>query len=204
VPAPHTILRGVRKLPPATVRVIDADGRSRDRLYWRPAYVRDPAHAGMNAYDWSEAVGVALRTAVRRRLVADVPVGVLLSGGLDSSMIVALLAETGQQGLQTFSIGFDSAGGEQGDEFRYSDLVADAFATDHHRIHVGTPDLVPAVERTIAAMSEPMGTYDVVAFYLLCEQVSRHVKVAQSGQGADEVFAGYQYHQPFTAGPRAA
>jgi len=98
VPAPHTILRGVRKLPAATVRVVEADGRSRDRVYWRPDYVRDPAHAGMTAHDWSETIGAALRTAVRRRVVADVPVGVLLSGGLDSSMIVALLAETGARG----------------------------------------------------------------------------------------------------------
>jgi asparagine synthase (glutamine-hydrolysing) len=203
VPAPHTILRGVRKLPPATVRVIEADGRSREHVYWRPAYVRDPQRAGMDAAGWRDAVGDALRTAVKRRLVADVPVGVLLSGGLDSSLIVALLAETGAAGLQTFSIGFEDAGGEQGDEFRYSDLVAETFATDHHRIRVPTSDLLPAVEHTIAAMAEPMGTHDVVGFYLLCEQVSRHVKVAQSGQGADEVFAGYRYHRPFIGAPRA-
>jgi asparagine synthase (glutamine-hydrolysing) len=202
VPAPHTILRGVRKLPPATVRVIDADGRSSDRVYWRPDYVRDPALAGMAAADWRDAVGAALRTAVRRRLVADVPVGVLLSGGLDSSLIVALLAESGGQDLRTFSIGFEDAGGERGDEFRYSDLVADTFGTDHQRIRVPTPELAPAVERTIEAMAEPQGTHDVVAFYLLCEQVSQHVKVAQSGQGADEVFAGYRYHQPFADAPR--
>ena len=90
---PRTILRGVRKLPPATVRVVEADGRSRDRVYWRPTYLRDPAHTGWDEQDWRSAVGDALRTAVRRRLVADVPVGVLLSGGLDSSLIVALLAE---------------------------------------------------------------------------------------------------------------
>ena len=204
VPAPHTVLRGVRKLPPATVRVVEADGRSREHVYWRPDYVRDPGRARMDPRDWQDAVGAALRTAVDRRLVADVPVGVLLSGGLDSSLIVALLAESGQHALQTFSIGFDSAAGEEGDEFRYSDLVARTFGSDHHRIHVGTPDLLPAVEQTILAMAEPMVTHDVVAFYLLCDQVARQVKVAQSGQGADEVFAGYRYHQPFAGAPRAA
>jgi len=204
VPAPRTILKGVRKVPPATVRVIESDGRSRDRVYWRPEYVRDPAHAHMDEHDWQEALGDALRTAVERRLVADVLVGVLLSGGLDSSLITALLAEAGQGDLKTFSIGFESAGGEQGDEFRYSDLVARTYGTDHHRIRVGNTELVPAVERAIAAMAEPMGSHDVVAFHLLSEQVSQHVKVAQSGQGADEVFAGYGYHQPFANAPRTA
>ncbi|MEV5768518.1 N-acetylglutaminylglutamine amidotransferase [Micromonospora sp. NPDC052213] len=202
VPAPRTVLRGVRKLPPATVRVVEADGRSREHVYWRPAYARDPAHGGMDARDWRAAIGGALRTAVRRRLVADVPVGVLLSGGLDSSMIVALLAEAGQHHLQTFSIGFDSRGGEVGDEFHYSDLVARAFDTDHHRIRLADDDLVPAVRRTVHAMTEPMGSHDVVAFHLLSEQVAQHVKVAQSGQGADEVFAGYGYHQPLARVPR--
>ncbi|MGC5054880.1 N-acetylglutaminylglutamine amidotransferase [Micromonospora sp. DT48] len=203
VPAPRTILRGVRKLPPATVRVVEADGGSRDRVYWRPDYVRDPAHADWDARDWRAAIGDALRTAVRRRLVADVPVGVLLSGGLDSSLIVALLAEAGQQHLRTFSIGFDSRHGETGDEFHYSDLVARAYDTDHVRIRLANDDLVPAVRRTIDAMTEPMGSHDVVAFHLLSEQVAAHVKVAQSGQGADEVFAGYGYHHPLTEVPRA-
>ncbi|PZG21182.1 N-acetylglutaminylglutamine amidotransferase [Micromonospora craterilacus] len=203
VPAPRTVLRGVRKLPPATVRVVEADGGSRERVYWRPDYRRDPAHTGWEAGDWQEAVGAALRAAVRRRLVADVPVGVLLSGGLDSSLIVALLAEAGQERLRTFSIGFDSRDGEAGDEFHYSDLVARAYGTDHQRIRLGDDDLGPAVRRAVAAMAEPMGSHDVVAFHLLCEQVARHVKVAQSGQGADEVFAGYGYHQPLRRTPRA-
>ncbi|MGC4804664.1 N-acetylglutaminylglutamine amidotransferase [Micromonospora sp. DT233] len=202
VPAPRTILRGVRKLPPATVRVVEADGRSRERVYWRPDYVRDPAHAGWDAEDWRGAIGDALRTAVRRRLVADVPVGLLLSGGLDSSLIVALLAEAGQEQLRTFSIGFDSRGDEAGDEFHYSDLVARAYGTDHHRIRLSDDDLVPALRHAVEAMTEPMGSHDVVAFHLLSEQVARHVKVAQSGQGADEVFAGYGYHQPFPGVPR--
>ncbi|BCJ59656.1 N-acetylglutaminylglutamine amidotransferase [Micromonospora endophytica] len=202
VPAPHTILRGVRKLPPSTVRVVEADGRSRERVYWRPDYVRDPAHTGWDAQDWQAAIGDALRTAVARRLVADVPVGVLLSGGLDSSLIVALLAEAGQDRLRTFSIGFDSRGDETGDEFHYSDLVARAYGTDHERIQLSDEDLVPAVRRTVEAMTEPMGSHDVVAFHLLSEQVARHVKVAQSGQGADEVFAGYGYHQSLAEVPR--
>ncbi len=124
------------------------------------------------------------------------PVGVLLSGGLDSSLITALLAEGGQESLQTFSIGFESHGEIEGDEFRYSDVVARQFATDHHQIRIPSVDLPGALADAIGAMSEPMVSHDVVAFYLLSEEVARHVKVVQSGQGADEVFAGYRWYPP--------
>jgi asparagine synthase (glutamine-hydrolysing) len=196
VPAPLTIYRGVRKLPPATVRVIQPDGSHADTLYWTPEFGRDPDKASWSAGDWEAALMDALRTAVERRMVADVPVGVLLSGGIDSSIVVALLAEHGQHGLATFSIGFDSSDGESGDEYFYSDLVAKTFDTDHHKIHVDTSKLVPAIPETIAAMSEPMVSHDCVAFYLLSAEVSKSVKVVQSGQGADEILAGYSWYPP--------
>ncbi len=196
VPAPLTIYRGVRKLPPATVRVIQPDGSHSDTGYWTPEFRRDPARASWSARDWQDALMDALRTAVERRMVADVPVGVLLSGGIDSSIVVALLAEQGQHGLATFSIGFDSAGGESGDEYFYSDLIAKTFDTDHHKIHIDSSRLLPAVPKTIAAMSEPMVSHDCVAFYLLSEEVSKSVKVVQSGQGADEILAGYDWYPP--------
>lgn len=199
VPAPRTILAGVRKLPPATVRVVTPDGGHRDRVYWKPDYVRRQDQALWTPDDWREALHQALRTAVARRLVADVPVGVLLSGGLDSSLLVALLAEAGQAGLNTFSIGFDGTGGESGDEFEYSDLIARNFGTDHHRLHIPVSEFAPAVADAVAAMPEPMASHDVPAFFLLSKAVSEHVKVVQSGQGADEVFAGYAYHQPAAA-----
>jgi asparagine synthase (glutamine-hydrolysing) len=196
VPAPRTIYRGVRKLPPATVRVIQPDGSHADTVYWIPVFERDPGRARWSARDWQDALMDALRTAVERRMVADVPVGVLLSGGIDSSIVVALLAEHGQHGLATFSIGFDSAGGESGDEYSYSDLIAGTFATNHHKIHIDSSRLLPAVPKTIAAMSEPMVSHDCVAFYLLSEEVSKSVKVVQSGQGADEILAGYDWYPP--------
>ncbi|MFI6655285.1 N-acetylglutaminylglutamine amidotransferase [Streptomyces sp. NPDC050523] len=194
VPAPHTVLNGVRKLPPATVRVVEPDGTHRDHCYWQPSYTRRVEYAGMGADEWRDAVLDALRTAVRRRMVSDVEVGVLLSGGLDSSLIVALLADEGQRDLMTFSIGFESEGGEQGDEFRYSDLVAREFGTDHRQLLVPSDRVSTALDGAVAAMSEPMISHDVVAFYLLSEQVSKEVKVVQSGQGADEVFAGYHWY----------
>jgi asparagine synthase (glutamine-hydrolysing) len=196
VPAPRTILNGVRKLPPATIRVIDPDGSSRERTYWDATYERDPAKADWTPRDWEDAILESLRTAVRRRLVADVPVGVLLSGGLDSSLVVGLLAEEGQHGLNTFSIGFEAVGGEEGDEFKYSDVIARQFETEHHQIRIDTARTLPALEDAIAAMSEPMVSHDVVAFFLLSQEVSKHVKVVQSGQGADEVFGGYHWYPP--------
>src|SRR5271156_4943949 len=196
VPAPRTIYRGVQKLPPATVRVIQPDGSHTDTVYWNPEFRRDRDKASWSASDWQGALIDALRTGVKRRMVADVPVGVLLSGGIDSSVVVALLAEQGQHGLATFSIGFDSAGGQSGDEYYSSDMVAKAFDTDHHKIHIDNSRLLPALPKTIAAMSEPMVSHDCVAFYLLSEEVSKSIKVVQSGQGADEILAGYFWYPP--------
>ncbi|MGH3782413.1 MAG: N-acetylglutaminylglutamine amidotransferase [Pseudonocardiaceae bacterium] len=201
VPAPRTILTGMQKLPPATVRTVHPDGRHEDREYWRPAFSR--GGRGRNITDWPGAVLDALRLAVQRRMVADVPVGVLLSGGIDSSLVVALLAEGGHQRLRTFSVGFEAAAGESGDEFVYSDQVSAHFDTDHQKIMVSSDRLLPAVDATIDEMSEPMVSHDCVAFYLLSQEVSRSVTVVQSGQGADEIFAGYDWYPPLASVPRA-
>lgn len=196
VPPPRTILKGVRKLPPATVRVIEADGRERDLVYWSVDYDRSSQDIARPVGEWQEMLRASLTEAVRRRMIADVPVGVLLSGGVDSSLIVGLLAELGQEGLKTFSIGFEAANQESGDEFVYSDLIARHFGTDHTKTFIPSSDLLSALPGTIGAMSEPMVSYDNVAFYLLSQEVSKHVKVVQSGQGADEVFAGYHWYPP--------
>jgi asparagine synthase (glutamine-hydrolysing) len=195
VPAPDTILTGVEKLPPATVMTVEADGAIRQEKFWSLTFGPRPEESEYSADDWEAAVLDGLRQAVKRRLVADVPVGALLSGGLDSSLIVALLAEAGAH-LSTFSIGFDSVDAERGDEFQYSDIIVRHFGTDHTRMKVDTARVLPALDGCIAAMSEPMMSHDAVAFYLLSEEVSRHVKVVQSGQGADEVFAGYHWYPP--------
>ncbi|PRY16790.1 N-acetylglutaminylglutamine amidotransferase [Kineococcus rhizosphaerae] len=202
VPAPRTVLTGVRKLPPATVRVVEPDGTTRDTTYWVPQFTRSPEFADLSPREWEQGLLERLRIAVERRMVADVPVGVLLSGGLDSSLVVALLAEAGQRDLATFSIGFDAAGGESGDEYEYSSLVARRFGTAHHRLHVDSARLLPGIDDAVAAMGEPMVSHDCVAFLLLSEEVSRHVKVVQSGQGADEVLGGYDWYPPLAGVPR--
>ncbi len=193
VPPPHTMLSGIEKLPPATVATFDENGHRSDHVYWKMDFEpRDD----LSYEEHRDAVTAALRTAVDRRMVADVPVGVLLSGGVDSSLIVGLLAEAGQQGLKTFSIGFEEASGEKGDEFQYSDLIAEHFSTDHTKIFVPSSRLIVNLPGTIRAMSEPMVSYDNIGFYLLSEEVSNHVRVVQSGQGADEVFGGYHWYPP--------
>lgn len=196
VPAPRTILRGVTKLPPATILTIEPDGTRRERVYWNPPFERRD-----DVDDWPGAVREALRRAVRRRMVADVPVGILLSGGLDSSLIVALLAREGQTGLATFSIGFEDVGDRSGDEFEFSDLIAREFATDHHQMRIDRRRLVEALPQAIEAMSEPMVSHDCVAFWLLSEAVRRERKVVQSGQGADEVLGGYDWYPPLLDAP---
>jgi asparagine synthase (glutamine-hydrolysing) len=117
-------------------------------------------------------------------------------------LIVGLLAAAGQSELNTFSIGFESLGGMAGDEFEYSDLIAHTFGTRHHQIRIDNARLVPAVTPAVRAMSEPMISHDAVAFYLLSQEVVKHVKVVQSGQGADEIFAGYEWYPPLALVPR--
>jgi asparagine synthase (glutamine-hydrolysing) len=139
---------------------------------------------------------------VRRRLdIADVPVGVLLSGGLDSSLLVALLAESGVDDLLTFSIGFEDQPEERGSEFEYSDQVAARYATKHHKYLIPNEDVLKRLPEAVTCMAEPMVGQDAVAFYLLAERVSRAVKVVQSGQGADEVFGGYFWYPLMEAEP---
>jgi len=193
IPAPRTILTGVRKLRPAHWLRIDADGRRTERAYWqldatRPAETRSEA-------EWVELIHDALQRAVQKRMeIADVPVGVLLSGGLDSSLLVALLAENGVRDLHTFSVGFEDTPEESGSEFEYSDPVAARYGTRHHRFRVANSEVLKRLPEAVDAMAEPMFGQDAVAFYLLGEQVSREIKVVQSGQGADEVFGGYFWY----------
>ncbi|MBS1223871.1 MAG: Asparagine synthase (glutamine-hydrolyzing) [Proteobacteria bacterium] len=198
IPAPRTILQGIRKLAPATTMTVDASGHERTRVYWhlkalRPAEPRDEA-------EWTEAVHAALRLAVRRRLdIADVPVGVLLSGGLDSSLLVALLAETGVHDLRTFSVGFEDQPEEKGSEFEYSDQVVARYQTRHHKYLIPNDQVLQRLPEAVTCMAEPMVGQDAVAFFLLAERVSQAVKVVQSGQGADEVFGGYFWYPRMVA-----
>lgn len=196
VPPPHTILRGVKKLAPGTMMTVSADGKCSTTQWWNLDFKRSEDDERRSFDDWKSDVLDALRLAVKRRLVADVPVGVLLSGGLDSSLITGLLAEAGTQNLRTYAIGFEAVDEEAGDEYYYSDLVSRHYGTVHEKLHIPAANLLEALPRAITAMAEPMVSHDCVAFYLLSQAVAQHSKVVQSGQGADEVFGGYHWYPP--------
>ncbi len=198
IPAPRTILRGVRKVAPGTTLTITPNGRVNERRYWRLSAER-PAEE-RSTQEWIDDVHKALTLAVERRLnIADVPVGVLLSGGLDSSLLVGLLAEAGVKDLLTFSVGFEDQPEEKGSEFEYSDQVVERFGTRHHKFLIPNDGVLDRLPEAVEQMAEPMVGQDAVAFYLLAERVSREVKVVQSGQGADEVFGGYFWYPRMAA-----
>ncbi len=196
VPPDGTIITGIKKLAPATILTVEADGRMAKKRYWDLCFDRDRADEERSFEEWRERLLEELRQAVRKRQLAAVDVGVLLSGGVDSSLLVGLMAEAGTEGLHTYSVGFESVNEEKGDEFEYSDIVAAEFGTSHHKIEVSSDELLTQLPAAIAAMSEPMVSHDCIGFYLLSREVSRTCRAVQSGQGADEVFGGYHWYPP--------
>ncbi|MAC45704.1 MAG: N-acetylglutaminylglutamine amidotransferase [Oceanospirillum sp.] len=196
VPAPKTLLKEIKKVEPGTYQVWREGQKLQEIRWWQLSNKQLSSDKGMSTEDWKEALLRRLHRAVERRSIADVPVGVLLSGGVDSSLITGLLAQYSTQPLHTYSIGFESSGGERGDEFEYSDLIAKHFGTEHHKIEIPSHELLKHLPESFKAMSEPMVSYDNIAFWLLSREVSKDMKVVQSGQGADEVFGGYHWYPP--------
>ncbi|WP_312570460.1 N-acetylglutaminylglutamine amidotransferase [Stutzerimonas balearica] len=195
VPAPDTLIAGIEKMSPASWMRIDSQGTVTTQRWWELRFGADESEQDYSFEDWQQKTLDTLREAVAIRQRAAVDVGVLLSGGVDSSLLVGLLREAGVgENLLTFSIGFEDAGGERGDEFKYSDLVARHFQTRHHQLRIREREILEQLPAAFRAMSEPMVSHDCIAFYLLAREVSRHCKVVQSGQGADELFAGYHWY----------
>ena len=193
VPAPNTIISGIQKVKPATVITINTKGLLKEKTYWHPSANRSERSLSDNEY--VEKTHELLTAAVTKRMdAADVPIGVLLSGGLDSSLLVALLKEAGHEDIRTFSIGFEDIDNEAGSEFEYSDQIVSKFKTQHQKYVVSNAEVLPRLSEAVMNMAEPMVGQDAVAFYLLSEQVSKHIKVVLSGQGADEAFAGYFWY----------
>ena len=193
VPAPNTIINGIKKLKPGTYIVLSEKGDIKEQTYWHPSATRPEGN--VSEEDYIARTHELLTAAVTKRMAAsDVPIGVLLSGGLDSSLIVALLKEAGHRDIRTFSIGFEDIDDESGSEFEYSDQVVSKFNTDHKKYLLSNQEVLPRLSEAVMNMSEPMVGQDAIAFYLLSEQVSKHTKVVLSGQGADEAFAGYFWY----------
>lgn len=195
VPAPDTLIAGIEKMPPGHWLRVQADGRIEQQRWWSLPFGAREDEQNYTFEDWQERTLAALRDSVALRQRAAVDVGVLLSGGVDSSLLVGLLREAGAaDNLLTFSIGFEDAGGERGDEFKYSDLIANHYQTRHHQLRIQEKEILEQLPAAFQAMSEPMVSHDCIAFYLLSREVSKHCKVVQSGQGADELFAGYHWY----------
>ena len=193
VPAPNTIINGIQKVKPATAITINTKGLLKEKTYWHPSANRSERNLSDDEY--VEKAHELLTAAVTKRMdAADVPIGVLLSGGLDSSLLVALLKEAGHEDIRTFSIGFEDIDNEAGSEFEYSDQIVSKFKTQHQKYVVSNAEVLPRLAEAVMNMAEPMVGQDAVAFYLLSEQVSKHIKVVLSGQGADEAFAGYFWY----------
>jgi asparagine synthase (glutamine-hydrolysing) len=184
VPAPLTAFRGVSKLPPATTLVY-GDGRYSTRRYWKLDYTRK--HDVKDASELRHGIRESLRSAVRRRMVADVPLGAFLSGGIDSSAVVAAMAEASSQPVKTFSIGFEH---EAFNELPFAREVAERFGTDHHELMV-KPDAVELLPRIVRHFGEPFADSSAIPSFYLAEATRRHVTVALNGDGGDESFAGY-------------
>jgi asparagine synthase (glutamine-hydrolysing) len=183
VPGHGTALRGVRKVPPGHVLVVEGDSERLER-YWEPAAAEQSASDD----EWLDRVRTAVDAAVRKRLVADVPLGALLSGGIDSSVVVALMAQASAEPVRTFTVGFSD---ERYDERAHARAVAQHFGTVHEELEI-VEDVAATLPRLTAAYDEPLGDEAAFPTFLIAEQARRHVTVALSGDGGDEAFAGYE------------
>ena len=183
VPGEATALRGVRKVPPGHVLVAEGETERIER-YWQP----EPAEASAHEEEWLERVRATVAEAVKKRLVADVPLGALLSGGIDSSIVVALMAQASSQPVRTFTVGFAD---QRYDERPYARAVAERYGTVHEELAI-EEDVAETLQRLAAAYDEPLGDEAAFPTFLIAEQARRHVTVALAGDGGDEAFAGYE------------
>jgi asparagine synthase (glutamine-hydrolysing) len=183
VPGTRTGLRGVQRLEPGSLLVVE-NGHEHVERYWQPRIEREVASDD----EWLERVRAAVTDAVRKRLASDVPLGALLSGGIDSAVVVALMAGASPDPVRTFTVGFADAAY---DERHYARAVADRFGTRHEEI-VLEPDAAATLPRLAAAFDEPLGDEAALPLFLICEAARRKVTVALVGDGGDESFAGYE------------
>jgi asparagine synthase (glutamine-hydrolysing) len=191
---PRTPLAGVHKLMPGHRLVVDEHG-PRTEAYW--SYPRPQAREGLSDAEWQELLLGEMESAVVSRLMSDVPLGAMLSGGLDSSVIVALMARNMREPVKTFSVGFveDGDGNELGD----AKLVSEALGTDHHALELSIHDPSLDLDTLVHQMDEPLADLSSLGFTALSQLAAQHVTVALSGQGADELLGGYNKHRAAAA-----
>ena len=190
VPCPRTIYSAIRQLEPGTTMTVAADGRTNSSRYWSvPVSAEDDRPESQWISDCEEA----LRAAVESHLVSDVPVGAFLSGGVDSGLMVALMADILGRPVETFTVGFKDAGSSFMDERVYARALAERYKLNHHEIDV-TPDFENIIWEIVAAFDQPFADDSVVPSYYVSKVAAEHVKVAMTGLGGDELFGGYRRH----------
>lgn len=192
VPTPNTFFEGIKSVPPGHVLTLEPGGEPAIERYWElrlPGVNGGPPTLDIGLDEAAGEVRRLLQEAIRRRMIADVPLGAFLSGGIDSSAIVALMAGVMGEPVKTFTIGFDDRDGF--DERPFARAVATRFATEHHEAVVH-PEAVELVERLVWHHDQPFGDSSAVPTFLLNEVAREHVTVALSGDGGDELFAGYE------------
>ena len=202
VPAPRTIFRAIRKLPPASTLILSLDGGEPVvSRYWNLRFAPD---ASVSEADWVDRLRGQLTDAVRCHMVSDVPIGAFLSGGMDSSTVVALMAQASPTPIRTFSIGFDEA---DFDELRFARQVAARYGTDHYELVV-KPNALEVLPKLAWHFDEPFADSSAIPTYYVSKITREHVTVALSGDGGDENFAGYrryaralELHERFDQGP---
>jgi asparagine synthase (glutamine-hydrolysing) len=187
VPAPKTMFRDIFALPPGYRLICDDRGVSVDQ-YWDVSFATDqPAQSEDYYAEWLESL---LDEVVEMQLMSDVPFGAFLSGGIDSSTIVALMSQHLNSPVKTFSVGFEGVGGELS-ELPYARMVAERYHTDHHEVMLEARDLIDLSEKIVWHLDQPIGDQATMANYMVARLASQHVKMVLTGEGGDELFAGY-------------
>jgi asparagine synthase (glutamine-hydrolysing) len=193
VPAPYTIFKGIKKLEPGKYLLLQ-DGNVEINTYWEPPDSVDPVFASLSVEDQIEQfrglLYEGINDAVRARMIADVPLGAFLSGGIDSSIIVALMARNSSRPVKTFSIGFKDD--HLYDETRYAREVSERYGTDHYEFKLGYKDMLDVLPDVIATFDEPFADSSAIPTYIVAQETKKFVTVALSGDGGDELFGGYR------------
>ena len=191
IPGEQTAFEGIYEVPPSHVLTVNSAGQIKLRKFWQPSYQIDESISETEA---SQTAFELMEQAVQRQLVADVPVGVLLSGGMDSSALAALMAKQKNEPIHTFSVGFED---KSFNELPFARIVAQTFGT-HHREVIITSDLVrEMLPRYLSSIDEPYADGSAIPTYYVCQLARNDVKVVLSGEGGDEVFTGYDTHAAY-------
>ena len=190
IPAPRTIYQAIRKVLPGTTLAIGPRGEVTTRRYWE---VPDPKPAPASEHEWVTRVEAAFKHAVESHLVSDVPVGAFLSGGVDSGLMVAMMAAATERPVETFTVGFADAGASFIDERVYARMIAQRYRLNHHEISV-EPHVADIIDDIVTAFDEPFADDSVIPSYYVSQVAAGFVKVALTGLGGDELFGGYRRH----------